>query len=109
MNRLPTSVRRLINNIHHQIISSPYLQNSNLRSLILNRLPIGLFLHKYPKLLRVLHVDIMQSGVYGLKLSRKIGELIHLKYICLSGFRSTIRLPPSIEGIVNLKTLDSDH
>ena len=39
INGLPTSVRRLIINTHHQITSSPHLQNSNLRSLILNILP----------------------------------------------------------------------
>ena len=51
----------------------------------------------------------MQSDVYGgLKLSRKIGKLIHLKYLCLSRFYSDIiRLPPSIEGLVNLQNLDS--
>ena len=110
-NMLPTSVRRLVSNIHHQIISSPHLQNSNLRSLILNRAPIDeswAFLQKYPKLLRVLHVDIMQSAIYGLRLSRKIGQLVHLKYLCLSGSHSEIiRLPPSIEGLINLQTLDS--
>ena len=110
-NMLPTSVRRLVSNIHHQIISSPHLQNSNLRSLILNRAPIDeswAFLQKYPKLLRVLHVDIMQSAIYGLRLSRKIGQLVHLKYLCLSGSHSKIiRLPPSIEGLINLQTLDS--
>ena len=106
-NMLPTSVRRLISNIHHQIISPSHLQNSNLRSLILNRPPIdesSAFLQKYPKSLRVLHVDVMQNR--GLKLSRKIGQLIHLKYLCLSGFY-WIRLPPSIEGLINLQTLDS--
>ena len=100
----PTSVRRIC--IHQNI--SPHLQNSNLRSVILNRSPIDdggcVFLHKYPKLLRVLHQD---RGIYGLKLSGKIGELIHLKYLCLRGIKWGIRLPPSIGGLVNLQTLDS--
>ncbi|XP_034708557.1 disease resistance protein RPP13-like [Vitis riparia] len=109
---LPTSNRRLIGNINQT--NSPHLQNSNLRSLILNGSPIdeggGVFLHKYPKLLRVLHVDLVQDrGIYDvdLKLSGKIGELIHLKYLCLGGIKTEIRLPPSIGGLVNLQTLDS--
>ena len=56
---LPTSVRRLISNINQT--NSPHLQNSNLRSLILTRsIDEGdeVCLHKYPKLLRVLHVDL---------------------------------------------------
>ncbi|XP_034709725.1 putative disease resistance RPP13-like protein 3 [Vitis riparia] len=101
---LPTSVRRLIN-INQTI--SPHLQNSNLRSLILNKfIDEGdeVCLHKYPKLLRVLHQD---RGMYGLELSGKIGELIHLKYLCLGGIHQRRRLPPSIGGLVNLQTLDS--
>ena len=43
-------------------------------------------------------------------LSRKMRELIQLKYLCLSGFCGMIiRLPPSIEGLVNLQTLDSGN
>ncbi|KAJ9681495.1 hypothetical protein PVL29_020390 [Vitis rotundifolia] len=106
---LPTSVRRLIGNINQ--INSPHLQNSNLRSLILNRsIDEGdeVCIHKCPKLLRVLHVDLVQDrGFYGLKLSGKTGELVHLKYLCLSGIKGLIRLPPSIGGLVNLQTLDS--
>ncbi|KAL6322642.1 hypothetical protein AAG906_015328 [Vitis piasezkii] len=104
---LPTSVRRLIGNINQT--NSPHLKNSNIRSLILNRsIDEGdeVCLHKFPKLLRVLHQD---RGMYGLKLSGKIGELIHLKYLCLSGIEGTIRLPPSIGGLVNLQTLDSGN
>ncbi|KAJ9678203.1 hypothetical protein PVL29_022942 [Vitis rotundifolia] len=108
---LPTSVRRLISNINQTI--SLHLQNSNLRSLILNR-PLtdeeGVFLHKYPKLLRVLHVDLVQNAtLYDLKLPGKIGELIHLKYLCLRGIEWSTELPPSIGGLVNLQTLDSGY
>ncbi|RVW81266.1 Disease resistance protein RPP13 [Vitis vinifera] len=98
----PTSVRRLIGNIDQT--NSPHLKNSNIRSLILNRSIDGgdeVCLHKCPKLLRVLHVDSLY------KLPGKIGELIHLKYLCLSGIKWGIFLPPSIGGLVNLQTLDS--
>ena len=57
---LPTSVRGLISSNISQT-NSPHLQNSNLRSLILTRsIDEGdeVCLHKYPKLLRVLHVDL---------------------------------------------------
>ena len=112
INGLPTSVRRLIINTHHQITFSPHLQNSNLRSLILHILltskacKVVLF-QKCPKLLRVLHVNVMQRDYFPLELSRKMREFIHLKYLYFSGFSPTvIRLPPSIEGLVNLQTLD---
>ena len=49
----------------------------------------------------------MSRVIYGrLKLPGKIGELIHLKYLCLRGIKWGIRLPPSIGGLVNLQTLD---
>ena len=57
---LPTSVRRLIDNINQT--NSPHLKNSNIRSLILNRsIDEGdeVCLHKCSKLLRVLHVDLV--------------------------------------------------
>ncbi|KAL6323495.1 hypothetical protein AAG906_039069 [Vitis piasezkii] len=80
---LPTSVRRLISSNISQT-NSPHLQNSNLPSLILNRsIDEGdeVCLHKYPKLLRVLHMDSVQDGeIYFTIPLGKIGELIHLKY-----------------------------
>ena len=52
----------------------------------------------------------MSRVIYGrLKLPGKIGELIHLKYLCLRGIKWGIRLPPSIGGLVNLQTLDSGY
>ena len=39
--------------------------------------------------------------------SGKTGELIHLKYVCLSLGTRIGRLPPSISRLVNLQTLDS--
>ena len=116
INGLPASVRRLILNTHHQITSSSHLQNSNLLSLILNILLTSkggkvVRFQKCHKLLRVLHVNAMQRGYFPLEISRKMRELIHLKYLCLSGFgpMMIIRLPPSIEGLVNLQTLDSTN
>ena len=105
---LPTSVRRLISNINQT--NSPHLQNSNLRSLILTRsIDEGdeVCLHKYPKLLRVLHMDSVQDGeIYFTIPLGKTGELIHLKYVCLSLGMQIGRLPPSIGRFVNLQTLD---
>ncbi|KAL6323086.1 hypothetical protein AAG906_027341 [Vitis piasezkii] len=100
VDELPTRVRRLITNINQTI--SPHLQNSNLRSL-------GI-LYKYPKLLRILHMDWVQCTVMsGRKVSRHIGRLIYLKYLCLRGTEWKIRLPPSIGRLVNLETLDSGN
>ena len=39
--------------------------------------------------------------------SRKVGQLIHLKYLCLSETSRATRLPQLIDGLVNLQTLDS--
>ncbi|XP_034680647.1 putative disease resistance protein At1g50180 [Vitis riparia] len=111
VDELPTRVRRLISNINQTI--SPHLQNSNLRSLIFNRSLDErgrVFLYKYPKLLRILHMDWVQCTVMsGCKVSRHIGRLIYLKYLCLRGMEWEIRLPPSIGRLVNLETLDSGN
>ena len=98
---LPTSVRRLIDNINQT--NSPHL--------ILNKsIDEGdeVCLHKCSKLLRVLLVDLVQNrSIFVTIPSGKTGELIHLKYVCLSLGTRIGRLPPSISRLVNLQTLDS--
>ena len=87
---VPTSICRLVNNFDQTIYL--HLQNSTIRSLILNRTIDGggVFLHKYPKLLRVLHVDLVEGHPLP---PRKVGQLIHLKYLCLSRTSRATRLP----------------
>ena len=101
---VPTSICQLVNNFDHTIYL--HLQNSTIRSLILNRTIDGggVFLHKYLKLLRVLHVDLVEGHLLPL---RKVGQLIHLKYLCLSKTSKATRLSQLIDGLVNLQTLDS--
>ena len=50
---------------------------------------------------------VQDRGIYVLKLPGNIGELIHLKYLCLRGIEGSAELPPSIGGLINLQTLDS--
>ena len=37
---------------------------------------------------------------------RDVGQLIHLKFLCIKGFISHVKLPSSIGRLVNLQSLD---
>ncbi|KAJ9699208.1 hypothetical protein PVL29_008019 [Vitis rotundifolia] len=95
---LPISVRRLV--IHQNLINkniSQCLHNSQLRYLVLCT---------HIKLLTVLDLGKTSDNYM---LPREIGELIHLKFLCIKGY-SRLTLPSSICRLVNLQSLDlGDH
>ncbi|KAJ9681491.1 hypothetical protein PVL29_020386 [Vitis rotundifolia] len=100
----PISVRRLI--IHQNLMKkniSQCLHNSRLRSLVSFSETIGKkswrYLQEHIKLLTVL--DLGETKM----LPREIGELIHLKFLCINGY-GRVTLPSSICRLVNLQSLD---
>ena len=100
----PVSVRRLT--IHQgKKTNSEHLHSSRLRSFICFsecfQENILRSLYRGVKLLTVL--DLESMDIY--TLPEGIGELIHLKYLCLRRTRIE-RLPSSIGHLINLQTLD---
>ncbi|KAL6323355.1 hypothetical protein AAG906_029362 [Vitis piasezkii] len=100
----PVSVRRLT--IHQgKKTNSKHLHSSRLRSFICFsecfQENILRSLYRGVKLLTVL--DLESMDIY--TLPEGIGELIHLKYLCLRRTRIE-RLPSSIGHLINLQTLD---
>ncbi|KAJ9681490.1 hypothetical protein PVL29_020385 [Vitis rotundifolia] len=100
----PISVRRLI--IHQNLMKkniSQCLHNSQIRSLVSFSETIGKkswrYLQEHIKLLTVL--DLGDTSM----LPREIGELIHLKFLCIKGY-GRVTLPSSICRLVNLQSLD---
>ncbi|KAJ9681489.1 hypothetical protein PVL29_020384 [Vitis rotundifolia] len=99
----PISVRRLV--IHQNLMKniSQCLHNSQLRSLVSFSETTGKkswrYLQEHIKLLTVL--DLGETKM----LPREIGELIHLKFLCIKGY-GRVTLPLSICRLVNLQSLD---
>ncbi|XP_034709738.1 putative disease resistance protein At1g50180 [Vitis riparia] len=100
----PISVRRLV--IHQNLMKkniSQCLHNSQLRSLVSFSETIEQkswrYLQEHIKLLTVLELGKTNM------LPRDIGELIHLKFLCINGF-GRVTLPSSICRLVNLQSLD---
>ena len=108
----PISIRRLVihqNLINHDISQWLHNSSSRLRSLVsFSGSTIGKkswgSLQEHIKLLTVLNLSDEEVG--GHVLPRDIGQLIHLKFLCIKGFRSPVKLPSSIGRLVNLQSLD---
>ena len=108
----PISIRRLVihqNLINHDISQCLHNSSSRLRSLVsFSGSTIGKksyeSLQEHIKLLTVLNLSEEEVG--GHVLPRDIGQLIHLKFLCIKGFRSHAKLPSSIGRLVNLQSLD---
>ena len=107
----PISIRRLVihqNLINHDISQCLHNSSSRLRSLVSFSGTIGKkswgSLQEHIKLLTVLILS--DREVDGHVLPRDIGQLIHLKFLCIKGFRSHVKLPSSIDRLVNLQSLD---
>ena len=106
--RFPTSIRRL--SIHrHDVIQgniSQHLRNSHLRSLIFFTETLERknwrFLQEHVKLLTVLDLGSTDEEFI---IPEVIGELVYLKFLCISGVCRVI-LPFSIDRLVNLQSLD---
>ena len=106
--RFPTSIRRL--SIHqHDLIQgniSQHLRNSHLRSLIFFTETLERkswrFLQEHVKLLTVLDLGSTDDEFI---IPEVIGELVYLKFLCISGVDRVI-LPFSIDRLVNLQSLD---
>ena len=107
----PIHIRRLVihqNLINHDISQCLHNSSSQLRTLVSFSGTIGKkswgSLQEHIKLLTVLNLSEEEVG--GHVLPRDIGQLIHLKFLCIKGFRSHVKLPSSIGGLVNLQSLD---
>lgn len=105
----PTSIRRLT--IHQYQNISQHLRSSRLRSLIcfticLEQKTLTSLL--VVKLLTVLDLPRLNEVDHITTLPEEIGDLIHLKYLCLQGWRRR-RLPLPIGRPVNLQTLNLQH
>ena len=105
----PRSIRRL--SIHQHLLKnniSQHLHNSHLRSLIFFTNPIERkdwrSIQEHVKLLGVLDLGRMEDNYTLLK---GIGELIHLKFLCIKG-TDRVKLPSSIDRLTNLQSLDLD-
>ncbi|WKA05985.1 hypothetical protein VitviT2T_023914 [Vitis vinifera] len=103
----PNSIRRL--SIHQHLIKnniSQHLHNS-LRSLIFFTDPIERkdwrSIQKHVKLLGVLDLGRIEEDYI---LPKEIGELIHLKFLCIKGYFNRVTLPSSIKRLVNLQNLN---
>ncbi|RVW30628.1 putative disease resistance protein [Vitis vinifera] len=103
----PNSVRRL--SIHQHLVKnniSQHLHNSLLRSLIFFTDPIERkdwrSIQEHVKLLSVLDLGSIEENYI---LPKEIGELIHLKFLCIEGF-DRVTLPSSIKRLVNLQNLN---
>ncbi|RVW81195.1 putative disease resistance protein [Vitis vinifera] len=106
----PSSVRRL--SIHQHLVKnnfSQHLHNSLLRSLIFFADPIERkdwrSIQKHVKLLGVLDLGRIEENYI---LPKEIGELIHLKFLCIKG-TDRVTLPSSIERLVNLQNLNLEY
>ena len=106
----PISIRRLVihqNLINHDISQCLHNSSSQLRTLVSFSGTIGKkswgSLQEHIKLLTVLNLSEEEVG--GHVLPRDIGQLIHLKFLCIKGFRSHVKLPSSIGRLVNLQSL----
>ena len=105
----PTSIRQLT--IHQYQNISQHLRTSRLRSLIcfttcLQQKTLTSLL--VVKLLIVLDLPRLNEVDHITTLLEEIGDLIHLKYLCLQGWKIK-RLPLSIGRLVNLQTLNIQH
>ncbi|RVX10009.1 putative disease resistance RPP13-like protein 3 [Vitis vinifera] len=103
----PNSIRRL--SIHQHLIKnniSQHLHNSLLRSVIFFTDPIERkdwrSIREHVKLLSVLDLGRIQENYI---LPKEIGELIHLKFLCIKGV-DRVTLPSSIKRLVNLQNLN---
>ena len=107
--RFPTSIRRL--SIHrHDLIQgniSQHLRNSHLRSLIFFTETLERkswrFLQEHVKLITVLDLGSTDKEFI---IPEVIGELVHLKFLRISGGHERVILPFSIDRLVNLQSLD---
>ena len=107
----PISIRRLVihqNLINHDISQCLHNSSSQLRTLVSFSGTIGKkswgSLQEHIKLITVLNLSEEEVG--GHVLPQDIGQLIHLKFLCIKGFRSHVKLPSSIGRLVNLQSLD---
>ena len=107
----PISIRRLVihqNIINHDISQCLHKSSSQLRTLISFSGTIGKkswgSLQEHIKLLTVLNLSNKEVDVH--VLPRDIGQLIHLKFLCIKGYGSHVKLPSSINRLVNLQSLD---
>ena len=107
----PISIRRLVihqNLINHDISQCLHNSSSQMRTLVSFSGTIGKkswgSLQEHIKLLTVLNLS--EEQVDGHVLPRDIGQLIHLKFFCIKGFSSHVKLPSSIGKLVNLQSLD---
>ena len=107
----PTSIRRLTIHQNHNI--SQNLRTSRLRSLIcfstyIEQKTFTSLLEL--KLLTVLDLPRPnEEDHHFTTLPEVIGDLCHLKYLCLQGWKIRSTLPLSIGRLVNLQTLDLQH
>ncbi|XP_019153878.1 PREDICTED: disease resistance protein RPM1-like [Ipomoea nil] len=89
-----------------------YENMKKLRTLIINHCK-GIPLNSFPqilqnmKLLRVLVLEWLPDGME--ELPNEVGDLIHLRYLRLSGNRDMRHLPNSLGRLHNLQTLDLRH
>ena len=104
----PNSIRRL--SIHQHLIKnniSQHLHNSLLRSVIFFTDPIERkdwrSIQKHVKLLSVLDLGRIEENYI---IPKEIGELIHLKFLCIKGYFNRVTLPSSIKRLVNLQNLN---
>ena len=105
------SICRLVipqNLINHDVSQCLHNSSSRIRSLVsfsgstTGKKSWG-SLQEHIKLLTVLNLE---EGVGGHVVPRDIGQLIHLKFLCIKGFRSHVTLPSSIGRLVNLQSLN---
>ena len=113
----PISIRRLVihqNLINHDVYQCLHNSSSGLRSLVsfstgtIRKKSWG-YLQEHIKLLTVL--NLMQERFSHERfdrpmLPRNIGQLIHLKFLCIKGSFNKLKLPSSMDRLVNLQSLD---
>ena len=106
----PISIRRLSirqNLINHDISHCLHNSSSRLKTLVSFGGNMGKkiwgYLEEHIKLLTVL--NLLKERFGGHMLPQDIKKLIHLKFLCIEGFRR-VKLPSSIGRLVNLQTID---
>ena len=108
----PISIRRLVihqNLINHDVSQCLHNSSSGLRSLVsfstgtIRKKSWG-YLQEHIKLLTVLNLMEERFGRH--MLPRNIGQLIHLKFLCIKGSFDKLKLPSSMDRLVNLQSLD---
>nr|GMD90223.1 disease resistance protein RPM1-like [Ipomoea batatas] len=86
-----------------------YENMKKLRTLIINPCK-GIALKSFPQMLqnmKLLRVLVLEWLPYGMEeLPNEVGDLIHLRYLELSGFNKMSHLPDSLRRLHNLQTLD---